>query len=261
MSDELLFEESDGIAVITFNRPDSRNALTFAMYDRLAEISSEVTARVNSGERDLKAIIVTGQGEKAFAAGTDMSEFRGFKSEEQALGYEREMDRVLGAYERIPVPTIAAIRGACTGGGGAIAAASDLRYSDKRLKFGFPMARTLGNCLSVNNLSRLVSLLGTAKTREILLTARLIEADEALEIGLVTELCDEPFERAMEVAQQLKGHSPLLMEATKEGLLRLREKMAEIDDDDLITKCYTSSDFHEGLEAFLAKRKPQWQGR
>lgn len=260
MSEEVLFEESDEIGVITFNRPESRNALTFAMYDRLAEIADELTSRIRSGDRSIKALVVTGQGEKAFAAGTDISAFRDFSTEAQALGYEREMDRVLGAYERIPIPTIAAIRGACTGGGGAIAAASDLRYADSRLKFGFPMARTLGNCLSVNNLSRLVSVMGAPKTREIILTARLIEADEAREIGLVTEICDSPLERAMEVAQQLKGHSPLLMEATKEGLLRLREKTAEVEDDDLILKCYLSKDFHEGLESFLAKRKPEWKG-
>lgn len=261
MSDELLFEVENEIGLITFNRPESRNALTFAMYDRLAEISADVTERVNNGDRSIKALVVTGSGDKAFAAGTDISSFRDFSTDEQALGYERQMDRVLGAYEQIPVPTIAAIRGACTGGGGAIAAASDLRYADSRMKFGFPMAKTLGNCLSVNNLSRLVSLLGAAKTREILFTARLIEAEEALSINLLTEISETPLERAMEMAEQLKGHSPLLMAASKEGLRRIRAKMAEINDDDLVIKCYTSDDFHEGLEAFLAKRKPQWQGR
>lgn len=261
MTDEILFDVADEIGVITFNRPESRNALTFAMYDRLAEIAQQVTEQVKSGDRSIKAIVVTGSGEKAFAAGTDIAAFRDFNTPEQALGYEKQMDVVLGAYEQLPVPTIAAIRGACTGGGGAIAAASDLRYADDRLKFGFPMAKTLGNCLSVNNLTRLVSILGATKTREILLTARLIEADEALSIGLVTEICDSPFERAMEMARQLKGHSPLLIEASKEGLRRVREKMAEVDDDDLIIKCYTSEDFHEGLESFLAKRKPQWQGK
>ena len=111
MSDELLFEVNNEIGLITFNRPDSRNALTFAMYDRLAEIAAEVTERVNKGDRSIKAIVVTGSGDKAFAAGTDISSFRDFNTDEQALGYERQMDRVLGAYEEIPVPTIAAIPG------------------------------------------------------------------------------------------------------------------------------------------------------
>ena len=261
MSDELLFEVTDEIGLITFNRPESRNALTFAMYDRLAEIAADVTERVNAGDRGIKALVVTGSGDKAFAAGTDISAFRDFSTPEQALGYEAQMDRVLGAYEQIPVPTIAAIQGACTGGGGAIAAASDLRYANSRLKFGFPMAKTLGNCLSINNLSRLVSLLGAAKTREILFTARLIEAEEALAINLITEISETPIERAMEVAEQLKHHSPLLMAASKEGLRRIREKMAEINDDDLVIKCYTSNDFHEGLESFLAKRTPEWEGK
>ena len=260
MTEDVKFDVQDEIGLLTFNRPESRNSLTFAMYEELFHISEEIASKVKSGDRSIKALIVTGSGEKAFAAGTDMSEFRNFSTDEEALGYERTMDRVLGTYERVPIPTIAAIRGACTGGGGAIAAASDLRYADSRLKFGFPMARTLGNCLSITNLSRLVSLLGQAKTREILFTARLIEAEEALSIGLITELVEDPLQRALDMAEVLKTHSPLLMEASKEGLRRIREKMADINDDDLIVKCYNSRDFHEGIDAFLSKRKPQWQG-
>jgi len=260
MTEDVKFDVQDEIGLLTFDRPESRNALTFAMYEELFRISEEITQKVKNGDRSIKALVLTGSGDRAFAAGTDMSEFRDFSTEDQALGYERQMDRVLGTYELLPIPTIAAIRGACTGGGGAIAAASDLRYADSRLKFGFPMARTLGNCLSITNLSRLVSLLGQAKTREILLTARLIEAEEALSIGLITELVDDPLQRALNMAETLKTHSPLLMEASKEGLRRIREKMAEVEADDLIIKCYTSRDFHEGMDAFLSKRKPEWQG-
>ncbi len=261
MSDDVLFDVQDNIALVTLNRPQRRNALTFEMYDALQTIADDIRERIGAGDRSIKALVITGSGEKAFAAGTDMAGFLNFSTEQDALNYERQMDRVLGAYELLPIPTIAAIRGACTGGGGAIAVASDLRYADTQLKFGFPMARTLGNCLSVTNLSRLVMLMGQAKTREILLTARLIEADEALTCGIVTDIVENPLQHALTVAAQLQSHSPLLIEASKESLRRIREKMAEIDDDDLIIKCYTSQDFKEGIDAFLNKRQPEWQGR
>ncbi|MEO1275227.1 MAG: enoyl-CoA hydratase, partial [Pseudomonadota bacterium] len=180
---ELLHGVEDGIATVTFNRPESRNALTFAMYEGLAEICRSVPE-----DGSVKAVIVSGAGGRAFAAGTDMAQFRGFSTPEDALGYERKMDAVLEAVERCPVPTIAAITGACTGGGAAIAACCDLRITDARLKFGFPIARTLGNCLSVANLSRLSALMGAGRVREMLFTARLIEAAEAEAVGLVAEV-------------------------------------------------------------------------
>lgn len=260
MSDDVLVDEQDSIALVTLNRPERRNALTFEMYDALQAIADDIRQRISSGDRSIKSLVITGSGDKAFAAGTDMAGFLNFSTEQDALNYERQMDRVLGAYERLPIPTIAAVNGACTGGGGAIAVASDLRFADKNLKFGFPMARTLGNCLSATNLSRLVMLMGQAKTREILLTARLIEADEALACGIVTDIVDDPLQHALNVAEQLQHNSPLLIEASKESLRRIRENMADIDDDDLIIKCYTSRDFKEGIDAFLNKRKPEWQG-
>ncbi len=257
MDDELLYSVDGGVARLTFNRPRARNALTFAMYDRLAEICRELSADPGG----VHAVIITGAGDRAFAAGTDISSFRDFETAEDALGYERRMDAVLGDLEAVPVTTIAAIRGACTGGGAGIAAACDLRIAAPDLKFGFPIARTLGNCLSVGNLSRLVALLGAARTREVIFTARLIEADEALRLGLVSEIHDDVLERAEELATLVGGHAPLTLRATKEALRRMREKTAEVDADDLIVQCYTSDDFREGLEAFLAKRSPRWSGR
>lgn len=257
MSNDLLYTVKDGIAYLTFNRPDFRNALTFEMYDALSDIASDLT----KDHQGIHAMILSGAGDKAFAAGTDISRFRDFSSAEDALGYERKMDLVLGTLERVPIPTIAAIQGACTGGGAAIACCCDLRITAPDLKFGIPIARTLGNCLSVGNLARLNSLLGAGRAKEILFTSRLILADEALQVGLVSEITDNVMQRAVELAEQMKSHAPLTLKATKEGMLRLREQLTEIDDDDLIISCYTSEDFHEGLDAFLAKRKPQWQGR
>ena len=256
---DLLYAVQDGIGVITFNRPKARNALTFAMYDRLAEICRAVTA-----EPDIGALVLIGAGGRAFAAGTDISSFRDIRTPADALAYERRIAEVLDAVERCPVPTIAAIAGACTGGGAAIAAACDLRIASRDLKFGFPIARTLGNCLSIASLARLAALIGAGRTREIIFTARLIGAEEAHATGLVAEIGDD-FEavhkRALDLARTLAGHAPLTLSATKEALRRLRQRSADADDHDLITLCYMSEDFREGQASFLEKRPPVWKGR
>lgn len=259
MSEELLYTARDGIGVITFNRPEARNALTFAMYEGLAEICETAPAK-----GDVKALVVIGAGDKAFAAGTDIAQFRSFKTPQDAIDYEQKIDRVLGAVERCPLPTVAALAGACTGGGAGIAAACDIRIAARDLKFGFPIARTLGNCLSARNLARLSALVGAGRTKEIIFTSRLIGAEEALAAGLVTELLGDRAAveaRALELAALLAGQAPLTLMATKEALRRLTAAAAEVDDEDLIVQCYTSEDFREGLEAFLGKRKPRWQGR
>ena len=257
MSDsELLYDVSNGIGTVTFNRPQARNALTFEMYEGLADICRGIAP---GGE--VRALILTGAGEKAFAAGTDISKFRDFSTPQHALDYETRMEKVFHTLETVPVPTIAAIRGACTGGGAAIAAACDLRIATADLKFGFPIARTLGNCLSNANLVRLGALLGAARAKEILFTARLIEAEEALAIALVSEIVEDVLARAQELAQLMAGHAPLTLRATKEGLRRIRTEGPGAPDEDLIVSCYTSEDFHEGLEAFFEKRRPNWQGK
>ena len=183
MDQDLLYEVKDGIGRITFNRPQARNAFTFAMYERLAEICQEA-----DDDRSIKALLLTGAGDKAFASGTDISQFKAFKTAEDALAYESRIDRVVGTLERCRVPTIAAIAGACTGGGGALAAACDLRIAAANARFGFPVARTLGNCLSMGNYARLAALIGIARAKEIIFTARLVEAEEAKSVGLVSEV-------------------------------------------------------------------------
>lgn len=257
MDDELLFHQEGKVGFITFNRPQARNALTFEMYESLATVCQRIVDK----SLDIRTLIITGSGDKAFAAGTDISRFRTFKTSEDALGYERTMDRVLGVLESVPIPTIAAIKGACTGGGAAIAACCDIRVASDDIKFGFPIARTLGNCLSVGNLSRLVALMGHARTKEILLTSRLIKHEEALAINLVNEIVEDPMTRAIELAELMVKQAPLTIAASKEGLRRLQHSQADIEGDDLIVQCYTSEDFKEGMEAFLAKRTPEWQGR
>ena len=259
MTDELLYEIQDGIGRITFNRPAQRNAFTFAMYERLAEVCTEIET-----DPSVKALILTGAGDKAFAAGTDISQFKAFKTPEDALAYEARIDRVLGALERCRVPTIAAIVGACTGGGAGIAAACDLRIAATGAKFGFPIARTLGNCLSTGNYARLTALIGPARVKEMIFLAKLVSAEEALAIGLVTEVLesqDALMARATDMATIVAGHAPLTLRATKEALRRIKEKSLADEDRDLILSCYMSEDFKEGMDAFLNKRPPVWQGR
>jgi enoyl-CoA hydratase len=258
LTDEFLYDVRDGIARVTFNRPQARNALTFAMYERLAEICGAINQ-----DRSIRALILTGAGDKAFAAGTDISQFRAFKTPQDALDYEARIDRVVGSIEECRVPVIAAIAGACTGGGGGIAAACDLRIAAANARFGFPIARTLGNCLSMGNLSRLAAIIGFARAKEIILTARLVEAPEALAAGLVSEVLPDHaalMARAEELAKLLTGHAPLTMQATKEALRRLRPKLAAEEGRDLILMCYMSRDFREGMEAFLGKRPPEFKG-
>ncbi|MGB3245723.1 MAG: enoyl-CoA hydratase/isomerase family protein [Sulfitobacter sp.] len=248
----------DGILWITFQRPQARNALTFGMYERLAEL-----CRTMPTDGTVRAVVISGAGGKSFAAGTDMTQFRAFDSAQDALDYEHQIDAVLDAVERCPVPTIAAINGACTGGGGSIAAACDIRITSASLKFGFPIARTLGNCLAAGNLARLCELIGAGRVRELIFTARLIEAEEALSIGLVSEvLADEEclLARAAELADHVGSMAPLTLRATKEAMRRTRAAN-KIEDSDLITSCYMSDDFRIGMEAFLAKKKPLWTGK
>ncbi|HVZ07981.1 enoyl-CoA hydratase/isomerase family protein [Rhodopila sp.] len=254
MTDELLYEVRDGIGRITFNRPQARNALTFPMYERLAEVTAD--------PGDVRVLILTGAGDKAFAAGTDINQFRSFSSGQDALDYEARIDRVVGTLERCRVPTIAAIAGACTGGGAAIAAGCDLRIAAANARFGFPIARTLGNCLSMSNIARLAALIGAARVTEMIFTARLYSAAEAQAAGLVSEVLPDQAAleaRTAELATLLSGHAPITMRVTKEALRRLREHGLP-PDEDLIRMAYESQDFREGMDAFLTKRTPAWRG-
>jgi len=257
-ADDLVFECKDGIGRITFNRPQARNAFTFAMYERLAAICEEA-------DRDpaIKVLVLRGAGDKAFASGTDINQFREFRTPQDAIDYENRIDRVLSTLEQCRVPTIAAINGFCTGGGAGIAAACDLRIGTRSAKIGFPIARTLGNCLSMSNVSRLTALIGAARVKDLIFTARLVDAPEAVSVGLLGEVVDDLAaldRRADEVARLLASHAPLTLNATKQAVARLQRRLTQDEGEDLILMCYTSQDFREGLDAFLNKRAPQWRG-
>ncbi|TCH98889.1 enoyl-CoA hydratase [Roseococcus sp. SYP-B2431] len=258
MSDELLIEKRDGIVFVTLNRPQARNAMTFPMYEGLYKVAIEANT-----DDAVKVIVITGAGEKAFAAGTDISQFTNFRTAADALVYEEKIDRIMTALENCQKPTIAAIAGAATGGGAAIASVCDLRIGAANARFGFPIAKTLGNCLSMANYARLAVMMGPARVMDLVYTARLLGAEEMKSVGLLSEILPDHAAlqaRAEELARILMTHAPLTMRATKEAMRRLRAPLREIQGDDLVEMCFTSRDFAEGVESFLARRPAKWTG-
>jgi enoyl-CoA hydratase/carnithine racemase len=258
-AEELIVERKGGVVWVTFNRPQARNALTWNMYSRLETACHEVNA-----DRTVRAVVLMGAGGQAFVAGTDIAQFRAFTTEQDALDYEARGNLVMRTLESVRVPTIAAIAGACTGAGAAIAACCDIRLASPSARYGFPIARTLGNCLSMANYTRAAALIGFARLKDLIMRARLMDAQEMLACGLVSEVSpdeDSLLTRAQAVADEVASMAPLTLWATKEALRRIRDTlMPEGADSDLIVACYTSQDFKEGVEAFLAKRKPVWTG-
>jgi enoyl-CoA hydratase len=258
MTEEIRTERRGQALWIRVDRPAARNAMTFAMYDHLAALCRDANA-----DASVKAVVLSGSGE-AFVAGTDIGQFVDFKDASQALEYERRMDAWLGAIEDVRVPTIAALRGPVVGGGLAIAAACDLRIAAPSARFGVPVARTLGNCFSAANLVRLAALVGLGRVKELVLTARLIDAQEARAIGLVSEVVASEGgleTRVDELVTQLASFAPLTLHATKEMVRRIRERIMPDEASDLVALCYTSADFREGVAAFIERRKPVWKGQ
>jgi enoyl-CoA hydratase len=258
--DEILFRTDGSLAFVTFNRPAARNALTWRMYEGLFEFCDRVDT-----DGAIRIMILTGAGDQAFVAGTDIEQFRAFRTAQDATGYERRIERVIDRLERVGKPTIAMIRGACVGAGLAIAAACDFRLSTPDLRMGAPIARTLGNCLSMNNYARVLELAGPARAKELIMLARLLTADEALKLGLVTEVvgADRLESRVREIAGELMQLAPLTLRTTKEAIRRLqvRRRLETGEGDELIETCYMSDDFRGAVQAFLEKRPYIWTGR
>jgi enoyl-CoA hydratase/carnithine racemase len=250
---------SGPVLTVTFDRPAQHNALTFAMYDGL--IAACDTADADAG---IRVMVVRGAGGKAFASGTDISVFRDFRGGADGISYERRLTRAVNRLEDVTKPTIAAVEGFCLGGGLALAAVCDLRVATASAKFGVPIARTLGNCLSINSLSVLVGHLGPARALDMLLRARLFDGREAHAAGFVAELCEEGgLDQALSsVIDTLLAHAPLTMGAAKLAVSRLR-RAALPADEDLISSTYGSEDFRRAVAAFGAGApgKVTWTGR
>ncbi len=255
-----IFETDGPLAILTFNRPEARNAMTWEMYEALVAACDRV-----DGDADLRVLMFRGAGGKAFVAGTDISQFQSFNDREDGIKYEERLDRVLDRLERVAKPTIAQVQGVAVGGGCAIALTCDLRVATPESTFGIPIARTLGNCLSATSYSRLVDLMGPSRVKDLMFTGRLMDAAEADAAGLIARLVPgDAIDRVTrELALEIAANAPLTLRATKELMRRLaaKRRLAPGDDADIVEMCYTSNDFREGVTAFLAKRKPTWTGR
>jgi enoyl-CoA hydratase/carnithine racemase len=253
---DLLVERDGPLLRVTFNRPAQRNALTWEMYEGLAAACDQADA-----DEGIRAMLLRGAGDAAFVSGTDIAQFQDFADGEDGVAYEAKLAALAGRLEAVTVPTVAAVSGYCVGAGLALAASCDIRVATDDARFGIPVARTLGNCLSMPIYALLVSHLGPARTLDMFLRARFFTAAEAAVAGFVAETCapGELDAIAGSVLDRVLEHAPLTMWATKEAVRRLR--LANLPDgDDIVRAVYGSADFHRGVAAFLAKERPDWTG-
>jgi enoyl-CoA hydratase/carnithine racemase len=217
--------------------------MTDAMYDALV-----VACERADGDDAVRSVVLRGAGDRAFVAGTDISQFRGFTGED-GIDYEERVAGVLARLREVQVPVIAVIDGHCVGGGLGIAACADLRLVTPRASFGMPIARTLGNTLSAGTLHRLVTLLGESWVVRLVLAGERLSAQQADESGF-----------ARLIDGDIAASAPLTLWSIKELLRRGAGSLA-VDDSDVITRVYGSDDFAGAVDAFLTKTPWDWQGR
>lgn len=256
--DEVLVSRDGAIVTLTFNRPEARNAMTWGMYQRLYEVCEEVDA-----DDSIRVLVLKGAGGKAFVAGTDISQFTKFQGAEDGIQYEKDGDKRSGRIARVRKPVIAQIEGVCVGGGFGIAAGADIRVGTPESRFGLPIARTLGNCLSMNNYAAFIDVIGASRLKEMVFQARLMSADEALTAGFLHQIVssEQIGNQVREIAQKVASHAPITLWATKEAVRRIQAARQLPDGDDIVRKVYGSADFKEGVKAFVEKRPPRWSGK
>jgi enoyl-CoA hydratase len=254
---ELEVSQDGAVLTVLFNRPEARNAMTFGMYDGLEEACARADA-----DDSVRVMVLRGAGGRAFVAGTDISQFSSFTSGDDGIEYEERITRVVNRLDDVAVPTVAAIEGPCVGGGLALAAACDLRVATESSRFGVPIARTLGNCLSMNSYSLLVHHLGPGRTLDMLLRARLLSAADAHAAGFVGEVVpDGELDPALSaLLDVLLNHAPLSMKAAGQAVARLRRANLP-DGDDLVREVFGSADFRAGVAAFVERGQAGWTGR
>jgi enoyl-CoA hydratase/carnithine racemase len=261
MSDEILVERRDHIATVTFNRPRMRNAFNLAMWTALPGIVDELTR-----DAAVRGIVFRGAGEEAFASGADISEFKEQRKDRAtAEAYNARTSAAYLAMERCPKPTIAMIHGFCMGGAVAIALACDLRFSADTGKFAIPSAR-LGIVYGLHSVKRLVSLVGPAAAKDILFSARTLDAAEALRLGFVNRVvpAGELSGHTYEYLARVADNAPISVQGAKLIVEAIAEdggvaRKPEIDR--LQIAAFESEDYREGTEAFMGKRRPKFVGR
>jgi enoyl-CoA hydratase/carnithine racemase len=258
MAEGIVRYQRDGaVATLTFDRPQARNAMTWTMYRQLTEACERIAS-----DSQVRVAILRGAGGKAFIAGTDIAQFRDFAGAEDGVRYERDMERCLATLENLPVPTLAVIEGWAVGGGLAIATVCDLRIATRESRFGVPIARTLGNCLSVANVALLAAAFGVGRTKKMLMLGEMLTAEEANAAGFLAEIVDaqDVDQRVVALSARLAANAPLTMRVSKEAIGRLLHAGIP-EGEDLLRICYGSEDFRIGIAAFMDKRPPQWLGR
>src|ERR1041384_2573429 len=258
---KILQNVSDGIGIVTFNNPDKRNAMSLDMWEGLGQALIELR-----DDPDVRVVILTGAGDKAFVSGADISQFEKTRHNAEASEeYSKRSAAQRALLADYPKPTIACIRGFCLGGGMQVAMLTDIRIASDNSQFGIPAAK-LGIAYGYDGLKHLVSLVGPSWARLIMYTGMRIEAAEALRIGLVDRVLPgaELWDATMEIARTISGNAPLAIKAAKITIAEVLKDESKRDMDAIKaigTACMDSEDYREGRTAFMEKRKPQFKGK
>ena len=253
---EVRYRKDGLVGHILVDRPEARNAVTPEMYAQFDAVCAAIAT-----DPELRCVVLRGAGGKSFVSGSDIAQFLEFEDAEDGVDYERRMEAHLDNIAGIAVPVVAVIEGFAVGGGLNMAACCDIRIATPGTRFGTPIARGLGNCLSAANYARLLHAVGEGRARRMLLLGELLEVDEMLSAGFLTRVvAPESLDSAVqEITAQLVLNSPLSMQASKAALARITAPQGtEIND--LLRLVYGSSDFHDAVLAFLEKRKPVFRG-
>ena len=254
---QVLFTVDKGIAHITFDHVAARNAMTVAMYERLRSICLEI-----ADTPSIRVVVLRGAGGQSFVSGSDIAQFSGFTIGVDGIAYEASIDTFFAPLIDLPIPTIAVVDGLAVGGGLAIASCCDFRIATHDARFGVPIARTLGNCLSAGNVSWLIHHLGVGIVKRMLLLAELVPASELLANGFIlkTYSAEDMDGAASTLAGRLSSLAPVTQKVSKAIIHRiLRSQLPNCDD--LVRECYGSADFKTGVNAFLSGMPPKWEGK